>query len=152
LVAPWEFTRDVKMDFPASGGANGLSRHARLRECCNETRPSPLTIVWPRRNAPLGGPMLPKHAQIRLRTRSMQARRRAGLRSFPVQPRRGSSCPESDQRLRAKTGVLRLEIFQPFNLIAPQPAVLLTPVIIRHLYLRGPIHWGWIIAESKSTS
>jgi len=22
----------------------------------------PLLIVWPRRNAPLGGPMLPKHA------------------------------------------------------------------------------------------
>ena len=33
----------------------------------------------------------------------------------------------------AKTGVLRLQILHPSNLIAPQPAVLLTPAIIRHL-------------------
>ena len=32
-----------------------------------------------------------------------------------------------------KTGVLRLQILHPLDLIAPQPAVLLTPTIIRHL-------------------
>ena len=73
---------------------------------------SPPLIVWSRRNAPPGGPMLPKHAadpalrqsQLVSRTWSMQARRRAGLRSSPVQPRRGSSCLKSDQRLRAEDG------------------------------------------------
>jgi hypothetical protein len=28
----------------------------------NDVGGQPLLIVWPRRNAPLGGPMLPKHA------------------------------------------------------------------------------------------
>ena len=60
--------------------------------------------------------------------RSMQARRRAGLRSFPTQPLPGSACQgvRSDTALR-EPGVLRLQLLQSLDLIALQPAVFLAP-------------------------
>src|SRR5438874_7722255 len=64
------------------------------------------------------------------RTCSMQARRRAGLSSFPAPPPAGSAYPRSDPTPHA---VLRLEILQAFYLVAFQPAELLAPAIIRHL-------------------
>ena len=63
----------------------------------------------------------------------MQARRRAGLRSFPCSLGEDHLVQSQIRDCAPKTGVLRLQILHPLDLIAPQPAVLLTPAIIRHL-------------------
>src|SRR3954470_6906249 len=63
----------------------------------------------------------------------MQARRRAGLRSFPGQPPEGSACPASDPSRSAQPRVLSLEILQSLDLITLEPAKLLAPAVVGHL-------------------
>src|SRR6516225_3600755 len=62
--------------------------------------------------------------------------RRGGARGLVVSPCSLSQDHLVQRQIRdcpPKTGVLRLQILHPLDLIAPQPAVLLTPAIIRHL-------------------
>jgi hypothetical protein len=94
----------------------------------------PLLIVRPRRNAPLGGPMLSKHVadpalrQSQLPSNIVDA---GGTARAPVV----SSCRLSRNHLAkrqirdrtSKPGVLRLQILDPLDLFARQPAVLLAP-------------------------
>src|SRR3954470_13024507 len=63
----------------------------------------------------------------------MQARRRAGLRSFPGQPPEGSACPASDPSRSAQPRVLGLKILQSLDLVALEPAKLLAPAVVGHL-------------------
>src|SRR5207302_2833879 len=67
------------------------------------------------------------------RTCSMQARRRAGLRSFPWQPQLRSACRALDQHHSAEPAVLELKVLQALDLLGLQPAKLLPPPIIGHL-------------------
>src|SRR3954463_996563 len=67
------------------------------------------------------------------RTCSMQARRRAGLRSFPGLPPAGSACPAQVGNRSAQPRVLSLEILQSLDLIALEPAKLLAPAVVRDL-------------------
>src|SRR5213078_1298129 len=66
-------------------------------------------------------------------TCSIQARRRAGLRSFPggLLQNELVQCEVRDRL--AQTGVLRLELLQAFDLVGLQPAELLPPPIIGNL-------------------
>src|SRR5438132_5065263 len=66
------------------------------------------------------------------RTCSMQARRRAGLRSFPWQPQLRSACQALDQTPLCGA-VLELEVLQALDLLGLQPAKLRPPPIIGHL-------------------
>jgi transposase len=62
-------------------------------------------------------PGLARHSEIGStpRTRSMQARRRAGLSSFPGRLLKGSACLASGPTCTAKPGVLRLQVLERFT-------------------------------------
>src|SRR6476469_4843983 len=64
---------------------------------------------------------------------SIQARRRAGLRSFPGQPPQNELVQGQVGDCPAQTAILLLELLQAFHLVGLEPAVLLTPPIIGDL-------------------
>src|SRR5580704_668178 len=63
----------------------------------------------------------------------MQARRRAGLSSFPGPPPAGSTCPRSGLRSRGEAGYSLLQLLQALHLVVLQTTKLLAPTVIRHL-------------------
>jgi hypothetical protein len=63
----------------------------------------------------------------------MQARRRAGLRRFPLPRPQGSSYRRQVRNSAPNPGVLGLKILQTLRLIAFQPPELLPPAIIGNL-------------------
>jgi hypothetical protein len=66
-LAPPDPLDPLVVDNPAGGRTQHLcdlpiTKAAVPAGQLNDVGGQPLLIVWPRRNAPLGGPMLPKHA------------------------------------------------------------------------------------------
>src|SRR4030095_14016110 len=67
------------------------------------------------------------------RTCSMQARRRAGLRSFPGSLLQNELIQRQIGNRLAQPAVLELKVLQALHLLGLQPTKLLAPPIIRHL-------------------
>ena len=95
----------------------------------------PLRILVSRRNAPLGGPMLPKHAARSgaptVSTRFERGRcRRGGARGSEISPggfRQDHLIERQIGHRLAKPCILRLKFLQALHLIRLQPAELLAP-------------------------
>ena len=63
----------------------------------------------------------------------MQARRRAGLRSFPSGLLQDELVEREIRDSPAQPRVLGLKVLQSLDLLAFEPAVLVAPAIVRHL-------------------
>jgi hypothetical protein len=63
----------------------------------------------------------------------MQARRRAGLRSFPSGLLQDELVEREIRDSPAQPRVLGLKVLQPFDLVALEPAILLAPAVVRDL-------------------
>jgi len=63
----------------------------------------------------------------------MQARRRAGLSSFPCRLLQDQLVHRQVRHRPPQPGVLCLQSFQALDLVAPQAAIFLAPAVVRHL-------------------